>query len=476
MWKPLYRLAQAWKTHATILGCAGALLASNESSRGQALVALGTINLKGNTVSADSFDSSAPDYPGYWTNSIIKAGGDVVTLSTGTNLNLGNASIAGHVRTGPGGGLTLGTNGSVGDLAWVGASTPGIEPGWFSDDANVSIPDVVIPLVPWIAAPGSGMAPMYSAFGTNFHLFAHLITASGNYAINDSGDIYIATNCVVNLKVLSTVTTFAPNTLYVAGADTNAAKLRCYVDCGTCTLGTGDKSQSGLAGNLIFLGTPNCTSLKYSGNGDFAGAFYFPQADFQMAGGGSGIIDFMGAAVVKTVQMNGHYHFHFDEALGQKGLPMPLYPYLPPSCSALIGQNVSLTASPVSLQPFNYQWQFGGTNISDATNSSLALTNVQHSDAGIYQLVITNASGSFTTGEHLYVYDSAVPTVQSPSVSTDNVFHLSVAGVPSFKYALEVSTNLTDWAPITTNASPYIFSDTNAAVLPQQYYRAVYIP
>jgi hypothetical protein len=42
---------------------------------------------------------------------------------------------------------------------------------------------------------------------------------------------------------------------------------------------------------------------------------YFPEADFQLSGGGSGILDFVGSSVTKTVQMNGHYHFHFDEAL-----------------------------------------------------------------------------------------------------------------------------------------------------------------
>lgn len=137
---------------------------------------------------------------------------------------------------------------------------------------------------------------------------------------------------------------------------------------------------------------------------------------------------------------------------------------------------MTLSASPVSLQPFNYQWQFGGTNIPDATNSSLALTNVQQSDAGVYQLAITNASGSFTTGERLYVYDSPVPTIKNPLVSTNSVFQVTIIGVPGFKYALEVSTNLSDWVPIITNTSPFIFSDTNAALWPQQFYRAVYVP
>jgi len=323
------------------LFCVGVWLASSQLGHGQALVAVGAIDLKGNSIMTDSFDSSAPDYPGYWTSSIRKAGGDVVTLSSLTNFNIGNASVAGHVRTGSGGSISLGPSGSVGDLAWVDAFTPGVELGWSSDDAHIAIRNVVIPTVPWTVAPGSGSATVYYYTGTNItatnlHSFSHVITSPGNYTINNSGDIYVGTNCTVNLWVLSSAGTFAPNYLYEAGRGTNAARVTCYVDCTNCTLGTSDSAQGWLAQNMVFLGTTNCTSLKYSGNGDFTAALYFPQANFQLSGGGSGIVDFIGCSVTKTVQFNGHYHFHFDEALAQKGLPMPLFPDLPSNCSALV--------------------------------------------------------------------------------------------------------------------------------------------
>src|ERR1035437_5366473 len=73
------------------------------------MAALGAIDLKGNGIATDSFDSSDPNYstngfynlpglpsPPPWR----KAGGDVVTDNTITNsvLNVGNADIAGHVN------------------------------------------------------------------------------------------------------------------------------------------------------------------------------------------------------------------------------------------------------------------------------------------------------------------------------------------------------------------------------------------
>ncbi|HSH14605.1 MAG TPA: hypothetical protein VLD18_01130, partial [Verrucomicrobiae bacterium] len=44
---------------------------------------------------------------------------------------------------------------------------------------------------------------------------------------------------------------------------------------------------------------------------------YAPQAHLSLGGGGSTAYDFVGASVSRTVQMNGHFNFHYDEALGR---------------------------------------------------------------------------------------------------------------------------------------------------------------
>lgn len=459
-----------------LLSCAGLLLVSTESGRAQALAAQGAIDLKGNLIATDSYDSSAPDYPGYWTNSIRKAGGDVVTASTITNLAIGNAHIAGHVATGPGGGYTVQANGSVGDLAWVDAGTPGVEPGWFADDINVVFKDVVIPDVAWWNPGardlgGPGVAP-------DGLTYAHVFTtaASGSYfTLSDSGDIYVGTNVMVTVKVVNSVGKFAPNNIFVAGAGANAGKFVAYVDCTNFAMGAGAFAQSRIPANLVLLGTSNCTSATYKGNGDFAGLIYAPSADFQLAGGGSGILDFLGGSITKTVQLNGHYHFHFDEALDHLNVPMLLFSTGPQNRAAVVGQDTSLSASALGARPLSYQWLFGGSVIPGATNSVLVLTNIQSANAGLYEAVITNISGSVTSQVQLAVYDSATPTLQVPALS-NGLYQVAVAGVPGFNYAIEASTNLADWIRITTNASPYVFSDTNTVLWPQRFYRAVYIP
>jgi hypothetical protein len=283
-----------------------------------AMAAIGSIDLKGNGIATDSFDSGATNWPGYWTNTIRKAGGDVATDLTITNFTIGNANIAGHAMTGPGGGYTIMNNGSVGDLAWVDGGSTGVKPGWFKDDMNVIFDDVIIPndKTWWNAGSGPGEGQAGTVNGVNYaHVFLNA-NANGNYYIlNDSGDIYVDTNTFVKLKVKSSVGTWSPNNILVAGTGATAGKLFTFVDCASCTLGSGDMTQSKLAANMVFWGTPTCKSLKYSGNGDFTGAMYFPEADFQLSGGGSGILDFVGSSVTRTVQMNGHYHFHYDEAL-----------------------------------------------------------------------------------------------------------------------------------------------------------------
>lgn len=54
-----------------------------------------------------------------------------------------------------------------------------------------------------------------------------------------------------------------------------------------------------------------------------------------------------------------------------------------------------------ALGPLSYQWQFGGNNLADATNSTFSLPSVSLSQAGNYQVVVSNAYGSITSAPAL---------------------------------------------------------------------------
>lgn len=70
----------------------------------------------------------------------------------------------------------------------------------------------------------------------------------------------------------------------------------------------------------------------------------------------------------------------------------------PQNLSVTVGDNASFTVGASGATPLSYQWRFNTVNISGATNASYTRTNAQLTDAGNYTVVITNVSGSITSG------------------------------------------------------------------------------
>ena len=52
-----------------------------------------------------------------------------------------------------------------------------------------------------------------------------------------------------------------------------------------------------------------------TGNASWTGTIYAPEADIRMGGGGNNTYDIVGSIIANTISMNGHFNFHFDEAL-----------------------------------------------------------------------------------------------------------------------------------------------------------------
>jgi len=82
--------------------------------------------------------------------------------------------------------------------------------------------------------------------------------------------------------------------------------------------------------------------------------------------------------------------------LGKGGAP-PYVAAQPTSQLAAVGGNVTFSVTATGTAPLSYQWQFNGTNIGGATAADLTLSNAQLSQAGNYQVVVTNLSGSVTS-------------------------------------------------------------------------------
>jgi len=84
----------------------------------------------------------------------------------------------------------------------------------------------------------------------------------------------------------------------------------------------------------------------------------------------------------------------------------------PLSQSIYSGTNVTFTVAASGQGPFGYQWQFNGTNILDATNATLVLTNVQPVDGGSYTVIISNSLGSATSSSATLVVEPILITLQ----------------------------------------------------------------
>ncbi len=195
------------------------------------------------------------------------------------------------------------------------------------------------------------------------------------------------------------------------------------------------------------------------------------------------------------------------------------------TCS--ISVNAGVTVSFASIGKFDYrrsssgpangllQFQVGAGPFIDVTNLSYSVTassgaslnaidlsrfptlqNLSPSNVVTFRIVNYGASSS---GGNWYIYDvagSSAPdftiegiinpistpnspvVLASPTVLPGNQFQFTVTGAAGSNYVVQVSTNLsgTNWVSLFTNTSPFTFTDSNASILPQGFYRAVLLP
>ncbi len=339
------------------------------------------IDLKGNNFVSDSFDSSDPNYSDNGTYDPAKAkdGGDIASFWGIINsLGVGSAYIYGHIFTGAYGTVSIGPNGSVGDLAWHNAGNSGIEPGFSANDMNVSLPDAQLPFTGGAFTPSAGYITNVSttinptAITTITYPVGDPVSVTTNFAVSpiypsDSpGPVFTNWNAghtKINGYTYPTFTanygTYTTNvnvtvtyydyilgdgnhqlsslngSLYVQGdavllvtsianptsiTIAEGKSLQLYNQSPSFSLsGSLVLNGNGTASEFAYYGLPGNTSMSINGGGAFVGTIYAPDAALTLGGGGNNIYDFIGSAVANTISLNGHFNFHFDENLQQTG-------------------------------------------------------------------------------------------------------------------------------------------------------------
>jgi hypothetical protein len=257
-----------------------------------ALAAINTIQMNGNGLAADSFNSSKP---------ALSTNGQYDPTKTSTNGNV--ASVYGPVDFG---------NHSVSGSLYLGASASSTVPasqvsGSIYTDYNASFPDVVLPTTSWlpITTTTIGGTPAY-----NF-------TTSGDYFVTDSSNIQVQPGVTVRVRV--DTSSFSPASIHIVSSNNVSGTLILYQVSGSVTMSGSVTVDSGQAKNLYYYGLPGVTSITYGGSSSFVGVVYAPEANLTLNGGGSGN-GLVGASVTKSIiAINGHYSFHFDEDLLSSG-------------------------------------------------------------------------------------------------------------------------------------------------------------
>jgi len=277
-----------------------------------------TYNANGYNVGTDSFNSTNGSY----SSQTPGTNGDIVSLTTNANsIVIGNGKIQGSVRTPPGGiqgvTATIGSNGKVGDSAWITSSNTGFESGHFRDDFTLpDFPDATLPNVTFLPPVlGGGTAP------DGLH-YDNLLPG-GNYTLSSlSGSVYVgATNTVLYVTGSISISGTggnprnAPQEIHIGPG----ASLTLYMAGATTTIsGNGVVNDTGHASAFAYYGLPSNTSISLKGNGAFFGTIYAPEANFSLNGSGNNTTDdFTGASITKTTTMTGNFNFHYDESLSQ---------------------------------------------------------------------------------------------------------------------------------------------------------------
>jgi hypothetical protein len=143
----------------------------------------------------------------------------------------------------------------------------------------------------------------------------------------------------------------------------------------------------------------------------------------------------------------------------------------PTSISVNVGGTVGFSVLAQGSDPITYQWRKNGTNISDATNHNLTLTNIAMADAGKYDVVITNPGGPVTS-------DEAVLNVNFADLN----FYAGVTlrGNIGDKFLIEYQDHLDPSGPwhnaanVTLITSQSIWFDPGSAGQTNRFYRATF--
>jgi hypothetical protein len=282
---------------------------SNASLFAVAMVAKDKVDFKGFNTATDSFDS-ATAVNGRYNPATARDHGDVA--STFGLVNVGNGKIKGKVQTGPTGSFDVGSNGSVGSSAWVDGGNTGIQPGWSAATFNIDFPDVLEPFSSAfspVSGEVGGTTYTYVLESDNYLMTSLSLKSEDILYVNGNAVLYVTGDILMQSKSQIIIGSGSKLTIYSGAADPSASTTASFTQV----------NNEGYAKTFSYYGLPSNKAVSFGGNAAFIGTIYCPNAEFTIGGGGNDVYDFEGSVIAKSIKVNGHYRFHFDEDLAKSG-------------------------------------------------------------------------------------------------------------------------------------------------------------
>jgi len=276
-----------------------------------ALLAAEAIDLNGQNLTADSFNSRDPLQSTGGAYDVTKAGdrGDAAAVRGVTNApGVGNVVVAGTLRIGTGGATAIGPQGRVGDRTWIQAGNIGIQPGHLVNNLTFS-PPVVTPPSPPGPTPGAGLVAGE---------FYEYLMDTGNYslaALGLSSDQKMFVRGHATLHVSGGVTIAGSSSLVIA---TNAS-LRLLVGGANTSISMAGVTATRQAAQFQIYGLAGSTTVNLLGGPSFVGCVFAPNATLSLGTPAAGTPQLSGAFVARSVRLNSAMVLHFDEDLLTSG-------------------------------------------------------------------------------------------------------------------------------------------------------------
>lgn len=226
--------------------------------------------------------------------------------------------------------------------------------------ANVNVPD---PIFEWDSAGGSDWGVHFYAGTSPGALYANVVDSGSVWHTFSSGNGVVTSN-VFEHVALTYDKTSGMAVIYCNGTNIVQANVGSYTPLTSFDLYLGRRIGSG----------------GYT----FAGMIDEPSI-YNRA---------LSQAEIQAIYNAGSYGKCFTPTA-------PTISFQPVGQTNVIGSTVSFSVTASGTPPLYYQWQLNGTNLPAATNSSLVLSNLALSEAGSYDVLISNYVGSITSNPAL---------------------------------------------------------------------------